>query len=124
MNLGQAVAVCLYELARRLEKPSLQKRSTPAELSLPASAAQLERMTGLLFDALSTSGYLGTRPAASAKDKLRRQVRRLDLSAADAELWIGMLRQIIWKMRSESKMRSEGKTRSEWKTRSEDPRER
>jgi tRNA/rRNA methyltransferase len=109
MNLGQAVAVCLYELARRLEKPSLQKRSNPSlqkrnapvELSLPASAGQLERMTGLLSDALSTSGYLGAHPAASAKDKLRRQVRRLDLSAADAELWIGMLRQIIWKMRSQ-----------------------
>jgi tRNA/rRNA methyltransferase len=108
MNLGQAVAVCLYELARGTENPSfrkrsapsLQKRNAPVELSGPASASQLERMTDVLFDALSTSGYLGAHPAASAKDKLRRQVRRLDLSAADAEVWIGMLRQIIWKMGS------------------------
>jgi hypothetical protein len=26
-------------------------------------------------------------------------VRRMDLSAKDAEVWLGMLRQMLWKMR-------------------------
>jgi tRNA/rRNA methyltransferase len=119
MNLGQAVAVCLYELARGHKKAkakatlqkrnarSLQNKATkPIELSGPASAGQLERMTAILSDVLSTSGYLGAQQsaAASSKDKLRRQVRRLDLSAADAEVWIGMLRQIAWKMHSGEKL--------------------
>jgi len=45
------VAVCLYELARNpqaLTKP--EKRSA-------ASAADLERLTTLLLDALRSSGY-------------------------------------------------------------------
>ncbi len=31
---------------------------------------------------------------------MRRLVRRLSLSPDDAEVWLGMLRQMIWKMRS------------------------
>jgi tRNA/rRNA methyltransferase len=35
-----------------------------------------------------------------AEEKVRRLVRRLSLPADDAEIWLGMLRQMIWKMRS------------------------
>ena len=94
MNLGQAVAVCLYELVR--DAGSGQQ---PSEES-PASSGELERITALLFEALRASGYLQLEASASAEEKLRRLVRRLRLSAEDAEIWLGMLRQIIWKMRS------------------------
>jgi len=30
--------------------------------------------------------------------KIRRLVRRLDLSAHDAEIWLGMFRQIQWRL--------------------------
>jgi len=30
--------------------------------------------------------------------KIRRLVRRLQLNAHDAEVWLGMLRQILWKL--------------------------
>ena len=99
MNLGQAVAVCLYELirdsktVRQLEKP------------VAATAAEVERITVVLLEALRASGYLHSNPAASAqgkeKDKVRRLVRRLNLHADDAEVWLGMLRQIVWKTRSQ-----------------------
>ena len=94
MNLGQAVAVCLYELVRDAagsQQPSDESR---------ASSGELERITALLFEALHASGYLKLEASASAEEKLRRLVRRLSLSAEDAEIWQGMLRQIIWKMRS------------------------
>ncbi len=32
--------------------------------------------------------------------KIRRLVRRLQLNAHDAEVWLGMLRQILWKLES------------------------
>jgi TrmH family RNA methyltransferase len=99
MNLGQAVAVCLYELAReaaRAGKPATPRRGL--EKDTAARAGELERITSMLLQVLRTSGYLGEPPAAAREEKLRRMVRRLDLSSADAEVWLGMLRQILWKL--------------------------
>jgi hypothetical protein len=33
-------------------------------------------------------------------------VRRMDLSSKDAELWLGMLRQMLWKIRDEGNSKS------------------
>jgi tRNA/rRNA methyltransferase len=94
MNLGQAVAVCLYELVR-----DAGSRQQPREAST-ASSDDLERTTALLLEALRSSGYLHPDAAPLAEEKVRRLVRRLSLPADDAEIWLGMLRQMIWKMRS------------------------
>ena len=101
MNLGQAVAVCLYELAREA-KPALKVKQ-PAL----STAGDLERLSSLLLDALQASGYVKdsqgrakSRSAAPAEEKIRRFVRRMNLSAEDAELLLGMLRQILWKLGS------------------------
>lgn len=92
MNLGQAVAVCLYELARDEPNPA---SGEPPKM---ASGGETERFTALLFQALEASGYVKPRTAASSEEKLRRLVRRLQLPAGDAETWLGMLRQINWKL--------------------------
>jgi TrmH family RNA methyltransferase len=92
MNLGQAVAICLYELARS------GKPAKAAEKAKAASAGDLERVTTLLLETLRSIGYLDSRPTASAEEKTRRMVRRLNLSEGDAEFWMGVLRQILWKM--------------------------
>ena len=101
MNLGHAVAVCLYELARD------QKSSFAPEKLALAAAGDLERLTSLLLDALQASGYIKnsqgkakSRSAAAPEEKVRRFIRRMNMSAADAELLLGMLRQILWKLRS------------------------
>jgi TrmH family RNA methyltransferase len=96
VNLGQAVAICLYELARDSKAP---RRSGKPE-SESATAGDVERITGMLLDALRASGYLKPRSAAPTQEKVCRLVRRLNLSADDAKLWLGMLRQILWKLRS------------------------
>jgi len=118
MNLGQAVAVCLYELARGAgasrghgQKAAAKRRPKVTAIESAAvksaaiedklaSAGELERITTMLIDALRTSGYLGQQPVAAKEEKVRRMVRRLDLSAKDAEVWLGMLRQMLWKMKS------------------------
>ena len=99
MNLGQAVAVCLYELARSPAKTGNRKAISKAEKLKTATAGELERITTMLIDALRASGYLGERSVAAKEEKIRRMVRRLELSSADAELLLGMLRQMLWKMR-------------------------
>jgi tRNA/rRNA methyltransferase len=108
MNLGQAVAVCLYELARRADpsrghgpdKVAAKRRPKTAAIEDKlASASQLERITTMLIDALRTSGYLGEKSVAAKEEKVRRMVRRPELSAKDAEHWLGMLRQMLWKMK-------------------------
>jgi TrmH family RNA methyltransferase len=102
MNLGQAVAVCLYELARSSAKAGNRtkgKTISKAEKLKAATADELERITTMLIDALRASGYLGERSIAAKEEKIRRMVRRLELSSADAELWLGMLRQMLWKMK-------------------------
>lgn len=95
MNLGQAVAVCLYELVREA------KAARSATKPQPATAREVERITAMLFEALVASGYVKPRAAASTQEKVRRLVRRLNMQSADAEVWLGMLRQIVWKLNSE-----------------------
>lgn len=96
MNLGQAVAVCLYELVRD------GKNATRAPKEKTAAAADTERFTLLLLETLRDSGYIGPKAGAATEEKVRRLVRRLNLPADDAEVWLGMLRQIGWKTRGGS----------------------
>jgi TrmH family RNA methyltransferase len=95
MNLGQAVAVCLYEIARAAPA----KRAEKLQL---ATAAEVEAITNRLFEALTLSGYVKPHSAASTEEKMRRMVRRLAVPGSDADVWRGILRQILWKLRSGS----------------------
>jgi tRNA/rRNA methyltransferase len=101
MNLGQAVAVCLYELVR--DSRAVPQRVEKSEL---AAAGEVERITGMLLQALRGSGYVNPRRAASTEESVRRLVRRLKLPARDVEFWLGMLRQIIWKVESGDRAKS------------------
>ncbi len=94
MNLGQAVAVCLYELRRNAEATAHRFDAVPI-----ATAEASERITGLLLDILDCSGYINQKTSESAGLKLRRLIRRLGLPASDVETWLGILRQILWKVK-------------------------
>ena len=93
MNLGQSVAVCLYELVRDAKAETLKP-----ERAKRATAGELERITQRLLEVLEKSGYVHPRTSGSTEEKIRRLVRRLHLTARDAEIWLGMLRQILWKV--------------------------
>jgi tRNA/rRNA methyltransferase len=93
MNLGQAVAVCLYEILRQ---PAVAKQILEGKRE--ARGEDLERITQLLEDVLGKSGYVHSKVEGSTKMKIRRLVRRMDLDAHDAGVWLGMLRQILWKL--------------------------
>jgi tRNA/rRNA methyltransferase len=53
-----------------------------------------------LLEALRVSGYLKAERSAVSEAKVRRMVRRLGLQAEDAEVLLGMLKQMLWKMRT------------------------
>jgi tRNA/rRNA methyltransferase len=93
MNLGQAVAVCLYELVRGGADAGEASGQTQA------SAGEIERITQVLLEALCISGYVQSSGEAAALEKIRRLLRRLNLETVDAEVWLGMMRQILWKMK-------------------------
>jgi tRNA/rRNA methyltransferase len=94
MNLGQAVAICLYELVREGAISDI-----PASVRKIADAGDLERATLLLQDILRRCGYVNRRTSMSTDLKLRRLLRRLRAPKADAETWLGILRQILWKVK-------------------------
>jgi TrmH family RNA methyltransferase len=96
MNVGQAVAVCLYEIARGAAPSKLEKKPSRAK------SETVERITRKLLDALQASGYVKRSSEASAEEKLRRLVRRLNMEAPDAEVLLGMIHKILWKLRSGS----------------------
>ena len=112
MNLGQAAALCLYELARvdpatAGEPPPAAIPHPPWELpqnfprdagpAAPATAEAVERVTELLTQALSASQYPGIGSPTRLR-QLRTLVRRLRLSERDAGLSAGFLRQMLWKL--------------------------
>ncbi len=103
MNLGQAVAVCLYELVRGRKAPPAKTAPGKKERTSPTSR-EMERLTQLLFKVLGASGYINPR-ATAAEEKLRRLVRRMTLNANDAEVLLGMMRQVAWKLGASEKNR-------------------
>lgn len=98
MNLGQAVAVCLYELVRKARPAKVAAKQAQ---EAPATAGELERISDVLLEALQLSGYTKPKAKESTEERVRRMVRRLNLSSPDCELWLGMLRQMLWKIRTE-----------------------
>jgi len=104
MNLGQAVAICLYELAR---DPDLAIEPRKGDL---ASSADVERFTDTLLEALRASEYPKLNTSKSFHGAVRRAIRRLQMQKGDAEFLLGMLRQMIWKM-NKSKQNEPSATR-------------
>jgi TrmH family RNA methyltransferase len=92
MNLGQAVAVCLYELSRA-EYPKARRPHLEA-----AEGTDAEQMTKMLLDVLEKSGYTNRITATSTEQKIRRFVRRMRLTQRDVPLVLGILRQVLWKI--------------------------
>lgn len=94
MNLGQAAAICLYELAR--EELTMPRISTDAA---PATAEQIQVLDSVLFEALEVSEYQQRFQGKGTLQQVREYTRRLNMPAQDVPVWIGFLRQFLWKMR-------------------------
>ena len=99
MNLGQAVAICLYELVRSAGGMESHEKRTSAPIGL------IERVAEELLSALRKSEYINPKTGQLAGEKLRRMLRRMNFEAADAEVLLGMLHKINWKLNEDGKGR-------------------
>lgn len=111
MNLGQAVAVCCFELARWRKKKtgkatSRRRRPQGSEapeavrthISPPASIQSLEHLLERAVRVLDETGYLKPKGREATLIKLRRALVGRDLSNHDAKILGGILAQIEWKL--------------------------
>jgi len=97
MNLGQAVAVCLFGLSRNLVDEAIPEQGQPA------ASGEIEKITQGLYEALKISGYVKPGNDVVSERKVRRLMLRFNLQAMDAKVLLGMVRQIVWKLRQEGK---------------------
>ncbi len=110
MNLGQAVAVCLYELAAHgfLQEDSAELSSghRPAPFSgidLPAaSSGRMELLGGVVEEAMRAAGYSPRAMEAANRYDLRLLLRRLSLSERDTRRILGLFRRILWRLKPAS----------------------
>lgn len=92
MNLGQAVAICCYEIARNAAPQS------HLQVSVGVSAGVRSRILETLLPILQTCGFLREEGVEEQTRKLRRFVSRLRLAPEDARMLQAILRQIDWKL--------------------------
>lgn len=97
MNLAQAVGVVICELSRGASRVTGRNRLR----SSAADMGTVDRLAAALLEALQVSGYIHRRSAASAEEKLRRMLLRFEFSSTDAEVLLGMIHKILWKLNSQ-----------------------
>ncbi|MEO8378396.1 MAG: RNA methyltransferase [Acidobacteriota bacterium] len=97
MNLAQAACVFCYELSRtRAEAPVPDTRVLP-------DAALLERIHERTRQLLSDVGFLHDNNLGRIYDDLRAIVARASLDDREARIALGIIRQINWALRPDSK---------------------
>ena len=108
MNLGQAVAVCLYELIRLAEAREIL--NNPAEQnSSPggaATSADLEILADLIGEAMQAADYSPANMRPANRHDLRLLLRRLALNRRDTRRILGLFRRILWKLQGRASPKS------------------
>jgi tRNA/rRNA methyltransferase len=89
MNLGQAVAVCLYEITRGIPLHVVPRNFAPA------TAEEIDRLLAVFTPALEATGYTRRHPSNSSPEQFRRLILRMNLTAEDVPVWMGILRQVL-----------------------------
>lgn len=97
MNLGQAVAVCAYELARSGMIPVRSTHPTPHR-SDPANLQALDHVFERAERILDVVGYLKPKSRNATLVKLRRLLLEFELTNHDVRVLGGVLAQIEWKL--------------------------
>lgn len=114
MNLGQAVAVCLYELASRLPGRTSAAGRRPDEPApdpsrLPASSGSLERLAEVAEKVMQAANYSPAEMREANRHDLRLLLRRLTLTEKDTRRVLGLFRRILWRLEHRSVPRKPGK---------------
>jgi tRNA/rRNA methyltransferase len=100
MNLGQAVAVCMYELAARGLPPEKGSTREAQGSGLPEAAASgnLDLLAGLVEQTMEAAGYSPHAMQEANRHDLRLLLRRLSLTQRDIRRILGLFRRILWRL--------------------------
>jgi tRNA/rRNA methyltransferase len=95
MNLGQAVAVCLYELAVRgpANDPPIDTKLPPA-----ATSGDLELLAKIVEQTMDSADYIRGSMREGNRHELRLLLRRLAPNASDTRRLLGLFRRILWRL--------------------------
>lgn len=94
MNLGQAVAVCLYELIR-LESAQPATHGASDDQAVLANAATLDLLADVIEQTMSQANYSPHNMQAANRHNLRLLLRRLRLKPHDARRILGLFRRVL-----------------------------
>jgi TrmH family RNA methyltransferase len=103
MNLGQAVAVCLYELAARRPRASVecmeQSASSSADDGVSAASRDLELLADVVAETMQAANYSPAAMHKANRHDLALLLRRLALTQPDARRILGLFRRILWRLK-------------------------
>lgn len=94
MNLGQSVAVCLYELSSRVS----QSATPPSDEPVTAPSGDLDLLAAVVEDTMQLAGYSPRTMQAANRHDLRLLLRRLAPGKRDARRILGLFRRILWRL--------------------------
>jgi tRNA/rRNA methyltransferase len=102
MNLGQAVAVCLYELTRGVAPFSTSK--DPATEAFPhadstADSGVLDILAGAIEETMVEAGYSPAIMRDANRLDLRLLLRRLAFKESDSRRALRLFRRVLWRLR-------------------------
>ena len=101
MNLGQAVAVCLYELGRPTRSAACisDAGQEPAKESPRTPSASIDLLAGLIEQTMAVAGYSPRSMQPANQHDLRLLLRRLALSPHDIRRMLGLFRRILHRLK-------------------------
>jgi tRNA/rRNA methyltransferase len=105
MNLGQAVAVCLYELAAHVfpTGEGTQAMARPTAAVAPdrktAISNDLELLAGLVEQVMDAAKYSPASMKEANRHDLRLLLRRLAPTEKDSKRILGLFRRILWRLK-------------------------
>jgi tRNA/rRNA methyltransferase len=100
MNLGQAVAVCLYELASRaFPSESVGVAEKPQDSTPAAPSGNLDLLGGLVEETMIAAGYSPAAMRAANRHDLRLLLRRLAPTERETRRMLGLFRRILWRLK-------------------------
>jgi tRNA/rRNA methyltransferase len=97
MNLGQAVAVCCYELRRA---GGGSGRPASADMSV-ASAGEVDRLVEAIGSILPNAEPGEGRRQGKRQARLRRMLMRLPVSREEISLALGVVRDLAWRLQKD-----------------------
>jgi TrmH family RNA methyltransferase len=124
INLGQAAAVCLYELSREVAPDAAGLRGLPpfpqekvermghgnltadpaiSSRELSATSSSLDRLAVLIEETMTAAGYSPRAMQPANRHDLRLLLRRLALSSLDTRRMLGLFRRILYRLHRPSR---------------------